>query len=52
MCIRDRYRYDATTYARELLYENTSGLSVGAISPDQRWLALEKPCLLYTSRCV
>ena len=39
----DLYRYDATTYARELLYENTSGLSVGAISPDQRWLALEKP---------
>lgn len=39
----DLYRYDAANYQRERIYENTSGLSVGGISADQRWLALEKP---------
>ena len=39
----DLYRYDATTYARTLLYKNESGMRPGAISDDGRWVALEKP---------
>ncbi|MDI4635427.1 S9 family peptidase [Pelomonas sp. V22] len=38
----DLYRYDAKTYARTLVYKNETGMSVGAISRDGRWLALGK----------
>ena len=38
----DLYRYDAKSYKRERLYENTEGYDIGAISPDERWLALSK----------
>lgn len=38
----DLYRYAASDYARELVYENP-GLTIGAISGDGRWLALVKP---------
>lgn len=38
----DLYRYDAKTYARSLVYKNETGMSVGAISRDGRWLALGK----------
>jgi dipeptidyl aminopeptidase/acylaminoacyl peptidase len=38
----DIYRYDAKTYERSRLYENREGYDVGAISPDERWLALSK----------
>lgn len=39
----DLYRYDAKTYARSTVYENTEGYQVGALSGDQRWIALRKP---------
>ncbi|MEQ8206705.1 MAG: S9 family peptidase [Woeseia sp.] len=38
----DIYRYSASDYARELVFENP-GFSVGDISADGRWVALEKP---------
>lgn len=38
----DLYRYSASDYSRELVYENP-GFRIGAISPDGRWLALDKP---------
>jgi dipeptidyl aminopeptidase/acylaminoacyl peptidase len=38
----DLYRYDAKTYQRTRLYENKDGYDIGAISPDERWLALGK----------
>lgn len=38
----DLYRYDAKTYQRSRLYENKDGYDIGAISPDERWLALAK----------
>ena len=38
----DLYRYDAATYAREMIYRNEEGLDVGAISRDGRWLALSE----------
>ena len=38
----DLYRYSATDYSRELVYENP-GFSIAAISGDGRWLALDKP---------
>lgn len=38
----DLYRYDAKTYKRERLFENKEGYDIGAISPDERWLALSK----------
>lgn len=38
----DLYRYDATTYARELLFENNDGYSLGELSDDERFLALSK----------
>ncbi|MFP2931455.1 alpha/beta fold hydrolase [Pyxidicoccus sp. 3LG] len=37
----DLYRYDAKTYARTLLFQN-DGYKVGAVSPDEKWIALEK----------
>lgn len=39
----DLYRYDATTYARTLVYRNETGRTVSAISRDGRYLALDKP---------
>ncbi|MCM2258683.1 MAG: S9 family peptidase [Vicinamibacteria bacterium] len=39
----DLYRYDATTYARTLLYKNEAGDQPGAISGDGRYVATEKP---------
>lgn len=38
----DLYRYDAKTYERSRLYENHDGYDIGAISPDERWVALGK----------
>ena len=38
----DLYRYSTTDYSRELVYENP-GFQIGAMSPDGRWLALDKP---------
>ncbi|MDH3303618.1 MAG: S9 family peptidase [Gammaproteobacteria bacterium] len=38
----DVYRYSTADYERELVFENP-GLSVGSISRDGRWLALDKP---------
>jgi dipeptidyl aminopeptidase/acylaminoacyl peptidase len=37
----DLYRYDAKTYARTLLFQN-DGYEVGAVSPDEKWVALDK----------
>lgn len=34
----DMYRYDIDDYSREVLYENTDGLDLGAISRDGRWV--------------
>ncbi|MEM6936675.1 MAG: alpha/beta fold hydrolase, partial [Pseudomonadota bacterium] len=38
----DIYRYQADGYERELIFENP-GFSIGDISPDGRWVALNKP---------
>ena len=38
----DLYRYDAKTYQRSRLFENNEGYDIGALSPDERWLALSK----------
>lgn len=38
----DLYRYNASDYSRELIFENTEALSISAISPDDHWLALVK----------
>ncbi len=38
----DLYRYSASDYRRELVYENP-GFQLQAMSPDGRWLALDKP---------
>ncbi len=38
----DVYAYDATTFARKLVFENT-GFYPSAISLDGKWLALDKP---------
>jgi dipeptidyl aminopeptidase/acylaminoacyl peptidase len=38
----DIYRYDAKTYARTLLYENTDGYFPAEVSDDGKWIALEK----------
>lgn len=38
----DVYRYDATSYARELVYRNDAGLEPEILSPDGRWLALSR----------
>ena len=39
----DLYRYDARTYERTLVYKNDAGYEIGAISPDGKWVALQKP---------
>ena len=38
----DLYRYATAGYERELIYEN-SGFEIAGLSPDGRWLALDKP---------
>jgi dipeptidyl aminopeptidase/acylaminoacyl peptidase len=39
----DLYRYAVADYARTLIYRNDDALSVDAISPDGRYVALTKP---------
>ncbi|MDH3816528.1 MAG: alpha/beta fold hydrolase [Chromatiales bacterium] len=36
----DVYRYDATDYSRELVFQNDDGLSLGDISSDGRWVVM------------
>lgn len=38
----DVYRYDAKTYARTLFYKNEQAFSIGAISRNEKWIALNK----------
>jgi dipeptidyl aminopeptidase/acylaminoacyl peptidase len=38
----DLYRYDAKTYARTLLFQNDGGYAVGDVSPDEKWISLDK----------
>ncbi len=38
----DIYRYDAASYARDLLYQNEKGFFPGPVSNDGKWLALTK----------
>ena len=38
----DVIAYDATTYAHRTVFENTGGFSPAALSPDGRWLVLDK----------
>jgi len=38
----DVYRYSASDYSREMVFEN-AGFQISAISDDGRWLALDKP---------
>jgi len=38
----DLYAYDAKTYARKLVFTNSSGLALGDLSDDGRWLVLVK----------
>ena len=39
----DLYRYAAEDYERSLVFENNEGWAISAVSPDGRWLALDKP---------
>ena len=38
----DLYRYDAKDYTRTLVYKNEQAYSLGAISRDEKWIALNK----------
>jgi len=38
----DVYEYATDGYARQLLYQDDQGLNVAAVSPDRRYLAMEK----------
>jgi len=38
----DLYIYNSKTYERELVFENTEGWTIGPVSRDGRWLALDK----------
>jgi dipeptidyl aminopeptidase/acylaminoacyl peptidase len=38
----DLYRYGADDYKRTRVFENKGGFSVGGVSPDGRWVALNK----------
>ena len=38
----DLYRYDAKTYTRTLFYKNEQAYSLGPISRDEKWIALNK----------
>lgn len=39
----DVYAYDAETYERAMVFENTNALELSAVSADGRWLALVRP---------
>jgi dipeptidyl aminopeptidase/acylaminoacyl peptidase len=39
----DVYRYDAATLKRSLIFKDTAGYQVAAVSGDGRWIALGKP---------
>ena len=39
----DLYRYDANTYSRTMFFQNNDGYFPGAVSDDEKWLALDKP---------
>lgn len=39
----DLYRYATKDYERKLIYQNDSGIEIGAISPDEKWIAVDKP---------
>ncbi|MFG0257505.1 MAG: S9 family peptidase [Phycisphaerales bacterium JB043] len=38
----DLYKYSASDYSRDLIFENTEGFSPGSISRDGRWLSMIK----------
>jgi Tol biopolymer transport system component len=38
----DLYRFDAASYQRALLYQNTNGYTFGDVSGDGKWIALDK----------
>ncbi len=38
----DLYRFDATTYARSMIYKNDQAFALAAISRDEKWIALNK----------
>ena len=38
----DIYRYDAKSYARTLFFKNEQAYSIGAISRDEKWIALNR----------
>ena len=38
----DVIAYDATTYQHRMVFENTGGFTPAALSPDGRWLVLDK----------
>ena len=39
----DLYRYEASGYARKLVFKNDTGYQVGDVSDDETWIALLKP---------
>jgi len=39
----DLYRYDAKTYQRTMIYENTTGMNPSEISRDEKWIAMTRP---------
>ncbi len=39
----DLFQWDALTLEKRMLYRNESGINPTTISPDTRWLALDKP---------
>ncbi len=39
----DLYAYSAEDYSRELVFQNDQALSIDAVSPDGRWVAMTKP---------
>jgi dipeptidyl aminopeptidase/acylaminoacyl peptidase len=39
----DLYRHDAASYERRLVFKDEVGYDVGAVSGDERWIALQKP---------
>ena len=39
----DLYRYDAASYERRLVFKDEVGYTLGAISGDERYVALQKP---------
>ncbi|HYP28977.1 MAG TPA: S9 family peptidase [Blastocatellia bacterium] len=39
----DVYKMDATSYERKLLYQDDKGYTFGGITPDEKYIALDKP---------